>query len=75
MRSLDTLNLGESGIIKEIRFPDIALRLNEMGCIPGAKVTLTKIAPLGDPIAIEVSGYELSLRKKDASSVILENEA
>jgi len=44
-----------------------------MGCLPGEKITLTKIAPLGDPIAIEISGYELSLRKDEASTVVLED--
>jgi ferrous iron transport protein A len=43
-----------------------------MGCLPGEKITLTKIAPLGDPIAITVSGYELSMRKAEASTVLLE---
>jgi len=44
-----------------------------MGCLPGEKIKLTKIAPLGDPIAIEVSGYELSMRKQEAAAVMLED--
>lgn len=44
----------------------------EMGCLPGAEISLELIAPLGDPIAIEVAGYQLSLRKIEASSILLE---
>lgn len=73
MKTLDTLKVGQSGIIKELTRKDLALKLIEMGCLPGEKITLTKIAPLGDPIAIEISGYELSMRKDEASTVVLED--
>lgn len=73
MKTLDKLKIGESGIIKELTKRDLALKLIEMGCFPGEKIMLTKIAPLGDPIAIEISGYELSLRKDEASTVVLED--
>lgn len=72
MRTLDQLKPGEYGIIKEFSHRELALKLIEMGCLPGEKIKLTKIAPLGDPIAIEVSGYELSMRKQEAASVMLE---
>lgn len=72
MKTLDQLKPGESGVIKEFSQRDLALKLIEMGCLPGETITLTKIAPLGDPIAIEVSGYELSMRKQEAASVLLE---
>jgi ferrous iron transport protein A len=73
MKTLDTLRIGESGVIKSLSKKDLALKLIEMGCFPGEKITLTKVAPLGDPIAIEVSGYELSMRKDEASTVVLED--
>ena len=73
MKTLDKLSIGESGIIKSLSKKDLALKLIEMGCYPGEKITLTKIAPLGDPIAITISGYELSLRKDEASTVVLED--
>lgn len=73
MKTLDTLKIGQSGVIKELTRKDLALKLIEMGCLPGEKITLTKIAPLGDPIAIEISGYELSMRKDEASTVVLED--
>ena len=43
-----------------------------MGCLPGVEVSLQLIAPFGDPLAIEVCGYQLSLRKEEASSILLE---
>ena len=42
-----------------------------MGCLPGEKIKLSNIAPLGDPIAIEVSGYLLSLRKQEAATIVV----
>ena len=72
MRTLDQLKPGESGIIKEFAHKEFALKLIEMGCLPGEKIKIPKIAPLGDPIAIEVSGYELSMRKQEAANVLLE---
>lgn len=46
-------------------------RLMEMGITKGTAVTVKKIAPLGDPIQINVRGYELSLRKDEAENVII----
>ncbi len=72
MKTLDQLKIGESAVIKSFSQRDLALKFMEMGCLPGEKITLTNIAPMGDPIAIEVSGYQLSMRKKEASTVLLE---
>ena len=47
----------------------LSLKLLEMGCIPGEVVEVLRIAPFGDPIAIAVSGYQLSLRKDEAATV------
>jgi ferrous iron transport protein A len=44
----------------------------EMGCIPGEVIKVEKIAPLGDPISISVSGYSLSLRLNEAEQIIIE---
>ena len=40
-----------------------------MGCIPGEPVRVEMIAPLGDPMAIRIAGYYLSIRKKDADKI------
>ena len=42
-----------------------------MGCVPGEPVMVQMIAPLGDPIAIQIAGYNLSIRKKDADNILV----
>ena len=68
---LSQLRIGQKGIIKE--FTDLALsvKLMEMGCLPGEEIKLERIAPMGDPIAISISGYQLSLRKREAATIEL----
>ena len=63
---------GDTRIIVEITDPELTLKLLEMGCIPGNKITYNYRAPLGDPISVSVAGYELSLRVSEASSIIVE---
>lgn len=48
---------------------EFRLTLLEMGCIPGEPVRVEMIAPLGDPMAIRIAGYYLSIRKKDADKI------
>ena len=43
----------------------------DMGVIPGAEVTVIKYAPMGDPIQIQVRGYELTIRREDARKIAL----
>lgn len=66
---LSEIKKNELGIIQEIEDGKLSLRLMEMGCVVGEEVKLKATAPLGDPIAIEVAGYSLSLRKNDASKI------
>lgn len=47
-------------------------RLMDMGVTPGARVVMRKVAPLGDPIEIQVRGYELTLRKAEAEQIMVE---
>ena len=49
-----------------------ALKLMEMGCLPGETVTVEYVAPLGDPISIIVAGYQLSLRIEEAEKIMVE---
>lgn len=44
-------------------------RIMDMGITKGVEITVRKVAPLGDPIEVNVRGYELSLRKADAEMV------
>jgi Fe2+ transport system protein FeoA len=48
------------------------VRLMELGLTPGTEFTVTKIAPLGDPIEISLRGYRLCLRKRETSDILLE---
>ena len=69
---LSELKSGQEGIIKEFRNNDIFLKLMEMGCVPGERILLEQVAPLGDPISVSVSGYHLSLRLNEAENIIVE---
>jgi ferrous iron transport protein A len=51
---------------------EISLRLMEMGLTPGVEVTCLGVAPLGDPLELEVRGYRLSVRKSEAQRVEVE---
>ncbi|MBR3039964.1 MAG: ferrous iron transport protein B [Lachnospiraceae bacterium] len=68
--TLDELQIGKKGIIESVE-GEGALRQHflDMGLIPGAKVTLVKFAPMGDPIEFRVRGYELTLRIADAKKI------
>ena len=69
IRSAADLKPGEKGTVMEIADEYLACKLFEMGLIPGTEITLKYTAPLGDPIAIQVSGYNLSLRLNEASVI------
>lgn len=71
---LSELKAGEKGRIKGFQTSELELKLMEMGCIPGELVIVEKIAPLGDPISIRVSGYSLSLRMNEANQILLEDD-
>ena len=71
VHTLATMKVGESATIDSFTNEEMALRLIEMGCSPGEVVCVKHFAPLGDPIAIFVAGYLLSLRKQEAATVIV----
>ena len=66
---LSELKLGQKAIIESFIDYELSLKLLEMGCIPGEIIEIIRIAPFGDPIAISISGYILSLRKNEAATV------
>jgi ferrous iron transport protein A len=66
---LSELRIGQRGIVESFTDYELSLKLLEMGCVPGEEVELLRIAPLGDPIAISIAGYILSLRKDEAATV------
>ena len=68
--NLDELKKGHNAVITDVG-GEGALRQHflDMGLIPGAEVTLVKFAPLGDPMELQVHGYELSLRLAEAGQI------
>jgi ferrous iron transport protein A len=72
--TLAELSIGSRGCVIEVAGDDeISLRLMEMGLVPGTILQVVGVAPLGDPIEIEIRGYRLSLRRTEASRVALGN--
>jgi ferrous iron transport protein A len=72
MESLDHLKIGQTAVIKGFSSEALSSKLIEMGCLPGETVSLSKTAPFGCPMAINIAGYELSLRKDEAALVMIE---
>lgn len=68
---LSELAIGQDAIITSVETKDVSLRKHilEMGLTPGVEVSLLKCAPLGDPIEIQLRGYNLTLRKSDAENI------
>ena len=72
-KTLDKFSIGESGVVTSVLGEGkIKRRLFDMGITPGAEIYMRKKAPLGDPIEVTVRGYELTLRKTEASCVTME---
>lgn len=68
--NITDLKLGEFGYIENIIGDSkLSKRLLALGCIEGTKITLKKYAPFGDPIIINVRGFNLAIRKKDAKNI------
>ena len=70
--TLKDLKVGQTGVIKKIgTVGALKQRFNAMGLTKGVEVKVVKVAPLGDPIELEVRGYSLSVRKSDAENIEL----
>ena len=68
--TLKELGVGKSGIITAVGGEGVLrCRLLDMGLIPKTKVTVQKIAPMGDPLEIRLRGYDLTLRLDDAAKI------
>lgn len=72
MKRLSELAIGQKATIHSFEKDDIFIKLMEMGCVPGEVIKIIQKAPLGDPISIAVSGYNLSLRLNEADSIFIE---
>jgi ferrous iron transport protein A len=69
VKSVAHMKPGELAIISGFTDDHISVKLMEMGCLPGSPIRFNFTAPLGDPVCISVSGYELSLRLDEASTI------
>jgi ferrous iron transport protein A len=71
---LKTLSAGDTGRIVGFDSSGKAYRkrLLAMGLTPGTKFTVTRFAPMGDPVEIKIRGFSLSLRKNEASALLIE---
>ena len=73
MKRLSQIKPGKLVRIVSFENNDLLLKLMEMGCIPGEKIKIEQVAPLGDPISIAVAGYSLSLRLNEADAIFVED--
>ena len=71
-KKLSEIKSGKSATIRSFENDELFIKLMEMGCLPGEKITVEQIAPLKDPISVSVAGYILSLRLEEAESIIVE---
>ena len=70
--TLSKLPIGSRGRVTQIDGDDeVSIRLMEMGLVPGVELTLLGVAPLGDPLELELRGYRLSVRKAEASRILV----
>lgn len=72
--TLADLKLGQCAKVKKLNIPNkpIKKHLLDMGVTRGVEVTVKKIAPMGDPIDIQLRGYELCIRKNDLRQIEVE---
>lgn len=72
MATLKDVKCGETVKVTKIEGEGaVRRRIMDMGITKGCQIFVRKVAPLGDPIEVQVRGYELSLRKGDAEMIIV----
>lgn len=70
--TLKELKPGQQGTVASIGTTGpMKRRIMDMGITPGVEIKVVKVAPLGDPIEVNVRGYELSLRKEEAQQIAM----
>lgn len=76
MKTLNNLKPGQSGVVASITAEGALKRhFLDMGITKGVVVTMERIAPFGDPVAVRLRGYSLSLRREEAKKIVLEEGA
>lgn len=70
MKTLNDAKIGQSVIVVKLHGEGaVRRRIMDMGITKNVEILIRKVAPLGDPIEVNVRGYELSLRKADAEMI------
>ena len=70
MKTLKDVQVGETVTVAKLHGEGpVKRRIMDMGLTKGTKVYVRKVAPLGDPVEVNVRGYELSIRKNDAEMI------
>ena len=73
MATLKEIKCGQTVKVKKVEGTGaIRRRIMDMGITKGSEIYVGKVAPLGDPIEINIRGYELTLRKYDAEMIVVE---
>ena len=73
MKSLANMSVGARvKVVKIDGIDELTCRLMEMGLTPGVEISLVGVAPLGDPLELELRGYRLSVRRTEAARVEVE---
>jgi ferrous iron transport protein A len=73
VKNLASLSVGaRAKVVKIDGVDELACRLMEMGLTPGVELSLVGVAPLGDPLELELRGYRLSVRRTEAARVEIE---
>jgi len=74
VKTLKDAKIGETvKVVKLNGEGPVKRRIMDMGITKGVEITVRKVAPLGDPIELNVRGYELSIRKSDAALIDVED--
>ena len=73
MKTLKDVKVGENSVVKRLHGEGpVKRRIMDMGITKGVELHVRKVAPLGDPMELNVRGYELSVRKADAEMIEVE---
>ena len=72
MKTLKDVAVGDQAVVKRLTGEGaLKRRIMDMGVTKGVEIFVRRVAPLGDPMEVTVRGYELSLRKAEAESIVV----
>ncbi|HJH04551.1 FeoA family protein [Victivallis vadensis] len=73
VKTLRDVPVGETAVVAKLTGAGaLKRRIMDMGITRGTRILIRKVAPLGDPIEVNIRGYELSLRKSEAENILLQ---